>query len=323
MIVFTEGGETPEEIVNRYLGYNDASKSQQVKTANLDSYAWQMMNGSGVYSRNRALWFPIDGEHSHPEDQAAIVHEFDWLTYQQRDMLRQLQNNNINIHHVVNAHKTTRFANLAMMGGEFVGESLHAGLDLGSKARESFKKTLERAKMTLTTMAEATDEELAQQATQEFKRIYQQVATEYTHYLKELNAMERYTLEQPWAVIRGLRKHGWYIDDIFTAKNLSKVIKFLKWTKVGGYLALAIEGGVETYDTWKETHDWEKTLKMATKAIGDVLVGFAAVGIAFLVLGIIGITSPAWGTCFLVGAAATGATTWFDTAVLNPLIEKS
>ena len=106
-------------------------------------------------------------------------------------------------------------------------------------------------------------------------------------------------------------------------KNLTKVIKFLKWTKVGGYLALAIEGGVETYDTWKETHDWEKTLKMATKAIGDALVGLAAVDIAFVVLVIAGVTSPEWGTCFLVGAAATGAATWFDRNVVNPLIERS
>ena len=101
------------------------------------------------------------------------------------------------------------------------------------------------------------------------------------------------------------------------------MIKFLKWTKVGGYLALAIEGGIETYDTWKETHNWEKTLKMATKAIGDALVGLAAVDGAFALLVIVGVTSPEWGTCLLMGAAATGLATWFDNVAVNPLIEKS
>ena len=92
---------------------------------------------------------------------------------------------------------------------------------------------------------------------------------------------------------------------------------------MGGYLALAIEGGIETYDTWKETHDWEKTLKMATQAIGDLMMGFLTVEVAFAVLAIIGVTSPEWGTCLLVGAAATGFATWIDRDYLNPFLEKS
>jgi hypothetical protein len=62
---------------------------------------------------------------------------------------------------------------------------------------------------------------------------------------------------------------------------------------------------------------------MATQAIGDALVGLAAVDVAFGLLVIVGVTSPEWGTCLLMGAAATGLATWFDSGVLNPLIEKS
>ena len=116
-----------------------------------------------------------------------------------------------------------------------------------------------------------------------------------------------------------MRKHGWYIDDLFTVDRLTKVAKFLKWTKVGGYLALGIEGGIETYETWEHTHNWEKTLKAA---IADMALGMAAVDGAFAALVIAGVTAPEWGTCLLVGAAAVTAASLLEEYLLNPMIKK-
>lgn len=76
------------------------------------------------------------------------------------------------------------------------------------------------------------------EATQEFKTIYQRVATQYTGYLKELNEVERYTLERLWAIIRGIRKHGWSID------RLTNVATFLKVSRLECLLVFTLNSTV-------------------------------------------------------------------------------
>jgi hypothetical protein len=48
MITFTEPGDTPHSIAARYLGKSDASLADKIRQENLNTFAWQNMNASGV-----------------------------------------------------------------------------------------------------------------------------------------------------------------------------------------------------------------------------------------------------------------------------------
>jgi hypothetical protein len=322
MIIFSEPNDTPASIAHRYLGYSDASKAKEIRLANCDSLSWHMMNESGYYSPHRALWFPIDGEDTPPHIQHLIAHEFDWLTCHERYNLAKAQKQGINIHHALYAHQMNTFMNAAMGAGATSLDSLHSAIELRSDHMQEFQKLLQQAKTQLGQLADAETKELRLAARHEFGETYNEITTKYYNYFKRLDADAKYQLKKPWKVIRGMKNQGWVIDDLYQAKAIGRMVKYLKFTKIGGYAVMTVTGIAETYEAWEHTHSWEATAKEALKVIVDVGTVALLTFIAGTVLTLVGITAPVWATCLIIGAAAVTMADVIDDKLINPIIEK-
>lgn len=322
MIIFSEPNDTPASIAHRYLGYNDASKAKEIRLANCDSLSWHMMNKSGYYSPHRALWFPIDGEDTPPHIQHLIAHEFDWLTCDERYNLAKAQKQGINIHHALYTHQMNTFMNAAMFAGATSLDSLHSAIELRSDHMQEFQKLLQQAKTQLGQLADAETKELRLAARHEFGATYREITAKYYNYFKRLDADAKYQLKKPWKVIRGMKNQGWVIDDLFQAKAIGRMVKYLKFGMVSGYIVVGITGIAETYETWEHTHSWEATAREADKVIIDIATSIAMTAFAELFLVALGFTAPEWGTLLIAGAIGMTLSGAISEGLLNPLIDK-
>lgn len=170
MIIFTEANDTPAKVAHRYLGYNDESQAKEVKEANYNSFAWQMMNNSGYYAPDRALWFPVEGENTPQWERDSIIREFDWLTTTQRAGLHKAMDNNIDIHDVVHAHHLSSMANFFMGAGSIALDSTHSALEIRGDKMNDFAELIQQAKQQLGNIADATSQTARNEAAQAYKR---------------------------------------------------------------------------------------------------------------------------------------------------------
>jgi hypothetical protein len=323
MIVFTEPGDTPESVAHRHLGYNDASKAEQIKDINRHSFAWEIMNNSGFYAANRALWFPVDGEETLDWEKEAIVHEFDWLTSEQRATLAAAQKHDLEIHDILAGHAFSTLANGIFGAGTALSlDSLHSSIDIRYDRMEKFEKSMDDVKAKFNLLSEAKSTEATAVARKDFGKAYRNLLTEFESYLVSYTAKDMRLLRRPRSVIRLLNKKGWQIDNLFEAKQITKVASYLKYLKGAGGGLLLIMGATKVHETWEHTHNLEATLKEANEEIADILVTVALTRAALFLLVFAGITSPEWGTCLLVGSAATGGAFLLNKLAINPLIEK-
>ena len=323
MLIFTRGGDTPESITYEYFGHDDASMARQIRDANIDTFAWQMMNGSGSYSHNRAIWIPMPGDESTADTRADVTGAFDFVLSPQRDALARAQRGGLDIHPILHAHDATTLMNIiAGVGTEMAAELYHTTLDVRKERVSKFLDAAQEVNNKLAAFATTKGHEARVLARKAYDDSARDLQKHFGHYLKYLDERATYTLQEPWQEIRHMRQRGWLIKDLIEVKKIARMASHLKYLSRAAYPVFILEGAYKADKTWQRTHSWSETLKELGETAADVGTGMGLAGVASFALVVAGITAPVWVTCIVVGAAATGLGYALDHYFINPLIEK-
>ncbi len=309
MIVFTQAGDTPESVANRYAGYNDADLSQQIKQCNSNSFAWHIMNCSGEYAPNRALWISEQNDDIDAAMRDDIIHGFDWIPSWQRENLAKAQQQGVDLYDLLGVHALTAKANefmsdenLGLVGAAFSYRLTDRITDLKLGRLEKFHQRLGSLKTTLSDLAHTSNTEQGRV----LHRYHQQLTLlqeDFQHELKQFTLTNSPLLKRPLQINRKIAAHGWEIYDKFVMSDVERMAKMLKWSGRGFWAFELGDGLYETFDAYREGRDWTR---VAVKEGLKTLAAYALPALTEGALFLLATTPVGWVGFIVVGAFEVG-----------------
>jgi hypothetical protein len=324
MIVFTEPNDTPERIAHRYLGYPDNSLADRILADNKNTFAWQIMQGCGVYASNRVVWVREEGEFD-PILRDDIVHGFDWISSHQRAALAKAQKAGIDICSILNAHAIAAHAqelvspNALPVLGTFMSQTLLASLDLGKERATSFEKAIYslRDQLKVIQAAETDAERAAAKAA--YKLAFIDVQERFGRYLNHLNKTGYRALQSSRIGLNIVNKRGWEVYRLETVRQIERVAATLRWISNGGLIIDISLGIGRVVNAAENGQNWQKEM---VKVEVDILLEIGSIILADAVLTVFGFEAPSIVVILGTGFAATTTTYLLKESILDPIIEE-
>jgi hypothetical protein len=323
MIVFTEPNDTAERIATRYLGYPDSSLAKRIVNDNQNTFAWQIMQGCGVYAANRAVWVHEEGEPD-PVLRDEIVKGFDWIPSEQRAALASAQKAGIDVCSILNAHaiayraqELTHPAALPALGA-FMSQTISASLDIGKERANSFEKAIYGLREQLKVLQTAESQTERAAAKDAYKLAFVEVQERFGRYLNHLNKTGLRALQRPQLGLTIVNKRGWAVYDVWTVRQIEHVAKSLRWVSNGGLLVDITLGIGRVVNAAENGQNWQKEM---IRVEVDILLEILAADAAGAGLILLGIDAPSIGALLLASSISVGISYELNQKIFKPLID--
>jgi len=284
MIIFTEPGDTPQQIAKNILGYYDESYAKLILDANRNSSAYKLMNGCGVYAPNRAVWLPnfsLIDHNSELRDQ--LLHRTDFIPSHGRANLVKLQKSNVNLNNLLGGAKCASQANrsnrdessgiIASLAGNSAFESVHRGFEHATRPAESFSHHMKELNTKLKVLVSARnsgEHATIQSARTEYQSAYKRANEAFNKdaklYARRLSKKgSKYLMSAKHSELVAYKK-GIMVNDLNDVQTIGKIARYGKIAGRGMFWFSAILGVDEVYNTYEHGGDaFKKGVGVATE----------------------------------------------------------
>ncbi len=289
MITFTDAGDTPNSIAHKVLGRLDESYADKIREANKTSFAYMLMNYSGFYSGNRAIWLPeLSRYDDNPLHCRRLISEFDFMPSYVRANLVQLQKQGLDINYLAGIAKCTLGYNKHHRedGMKILGAfAAQTGVESANRFMERIANTskrfyghmheLNQALADLVDARRAGEAEKLQALRTRLNKVRRHVCRELHAeaelYTKRLSLMTQQALHSSRRLERLAFKKGIMVTELADVRLIEYIGRGCKYLTRGTYVASLLTGAYDVYKEYKNGEDWQADLF----GIG-VGLGFAA-----------------------------------------------